>query len=104
MKPSEVLRQAADLLSEPGRWAQGGDGLPCAILWPPFGSGERLCAFTAIYFVTNDDENGSWARQYLRKVIDHGSIVEWNDMAGRTVETVVQALKNAADAADRDGR
>ena len=83
------LRAAAEVLRRDG-WAQGGL------------AGDGYCAIEAVWQVA-----GYWGKRPMEAVESlrgyvprPGSIIQWNDAPGRTVDEVIAALEAAADAAE----
>jgi hypothetical protein len=117
MKPSEILRKAAGILSEPGAWGQGDyardakgaiiDTIEAGDPLPP----EAVC-FCAAGAIWKAGGKG-WSKLdasclYLQGVLDthdaYEPIASWNDAEGRTAEDVVAKMLEAAAKAESEGQ
>lgn len=97
MNVAEVLNAAADLLEKPGGWTQetygkwdeGNESYSC------------LCLFGALGETAGwlDDATVSVKALDAVRVVVGDNPIEWNDAPGRTQAEVVQALRQAAEAA-----
>ena len=118
VKISTVLTRAAKYLESVG-WTKGAffkarNHKPLyptdAENWPAFVSrarekGCRACAMGALYIgADGDDQLVNEAADYVSVVVNEPSVPWWNDKGDRTKDEVVQALKDAAKAARKDGK
>jgi hypothetical protein len=96
VKPSEVLRKAANVIRERG-WCQGvyekEDG--------------RCCALGAVNVIDAQSDDPSPAYigvEELRLTIGTGAVARWNDEPNRTEAEVITALEATAARLEGEGR
>jgi len=105
-KPSEILRKAADLIEPEGRWTQnafarGKSGVPVDEAGR---SAVCFCLVGAIYRSSRRNMMAANpALQLVRRLVKR-DIFSWNDSPRRKQETVVSALRQAAQLAESEGR
>jgi len=127
VKVSTVLTRAAKWIDEYGlakgnHWRyRNGRPLREAVLvedvQKAIDKGCKACTWGGLYIGAYEpgmavgDSDEIWARTseaagYVREVIDHRFVIipDWNDEPERTKDEVVQALKEAAKAARKDGK
>jgi hypothetical protein len=101
MTTIQVLMEAADLIEQPGCWAQGAlardkDGYYTS---PRSRDAVAWCWLGALYKVTSNEAVYHDAmRASLKFVTD---VCEWNDQPGRTASEVAAAMRQVAKSIDR---
>lgn len=101
MKISERLRAAKRLIETEGWFSV--KGFSCPVFYDPPGVREPYCALTAIAAIatTNDGENCDY-KLYVTPVVramgfDSGQeLADWNNMAERTKQEVLDRFEEAA--------
>lgn len=109
MKPSEVLRKAAERIGAPNAWAQGygaklSDGRWCAVDNP---HARSWCICGAIDVETGGQESDFCKSiyRYVRRFTDCvGGVGDWNDRPEMTQALAVDALTGAAALAESEGQ
>jgi hypothetical protein len=113
-KPSEILRDAASLISPMYGWTQragarDSDGMiiRSRVVGEPYPGAICYCADGAM-FASKGPGNQlaySYASGFLCRTlgINSGDITDWNDSVTRTQPEVVTALQKAADLAESEG-
>lgn len=97
----EILEAAADLLSHPGAWAQGGGAFDSKGEPRVFDSPEACswCLYGALW-VEGSERGFSPHDEYIilleDYLCDNGLTVRWNDAPERSQEEVVESLRRVA--------
>lgn len=98
MNTADVLRAAADQISQPRAWTQGamaraGNNRECGARSM---EARSWCAIGAINASTDDEFLRRDAQCMAECVVPGHDIAEYNDRAGRRPETVARRLRDAA--------
>lgn len=107
MKPSEILRKAADLIEPEGAWTQ--EAFARTKRGRPIGYGEApamcFCALGAMYrsSLAVPLSLAEATRDYLDRIVG-SDVTGWNDAPERTQAEVVQALRDAASLAEAEAQ
>jgi hypothetical protein len=102
MKAPDILREAAALIEQPGKWCKGTDAVDAAGEYsdPLSARAVRWCALGAIIKVSGNDQGEGCehtiAKIALRQECGGGHISEFNDTAA-SVEVVTEKMRAAAD-------
>lgn len=96
---ADVLREAADRISQPGAWAQGAiartaGGQECGAV-SPFAC--SWCAIGAIYLVSPNPLLRRDAQAMAEALVPGGDLARYNDARARKATTVARLLRKAAD-------
>jgi hypothetical protein len=106
MKPSEILRKAADLIEPEGAWTQGTSYRDAEGLAVDGGKPDVACR--CMVGAVNEVAEWSWdiaapAFKYLDRLL-LADTARWNDRRERKQLEVVQALRDAASLAEAEGQ
>jgi hypothetical protein len=105
MKPSEILRSAAELLEPDGRWCQGDLALnKNGNLADARSAAACQWCMAGALVASGSGNDFSAEDKYLDQAVGTGDYVDWNDSPGRQQVEVVAALRKAADLAEAEGQ
>jgi hypothetical protein len=112
-KPSEALRAARELLSDPKRWTKGelartDEGLPTNVIYD---DAVCFCAEGAILRATKEDSFSSFRMNlsektlnFVRKAIGKDEIYEWNDRSKCKHSDIMAGFTRAIALAEEAGQ
>jgi hypothetical protein len=113
LKPSEILRKAAEKIAAPEKWAKLGYAFNATGEPVDWDDHDAVCwCLTGATAVVADkgDAYGCAADRYLRRVIgaqpasSADTVSVWNDRPERTHSEVLAALAKAAELAESEGQ